>query len=557
MESTTATPPASSHPPCVEKEIRQWPSTRNAGIALAIIVLISGVFRFSGIAKNYPYMNYVDEGHIIRHAQNMYHEGSTDPRWYQYNAGMMNLTNLGVWLYVHLTGQAEGFRESVRVYPYIKHFAEAFPDSAESNYNIVEPPIFLLMGRIITAIMGTLSVLAFYFLACQAFPRILSLVATILFAFLPGIVDRSHVVNNDIPMMAMFTVMLGMLLAWRYHPAGWKIAIAGFCAGAAAAFKMSGVLYAGLPFLVILIHPVPPRTRIAHVLLLLLSSLVGVYALLPGLRGAEEHVLNAILFDANWYAARKGNYPSALNMLLSTSILGGSVLSLGALGLACGWLAKDLRRFAMACTLWLIPFLWVFLRHEYQPVRNLYPLAPMWIFFSAWAVWTVVQWIFRRHTQLAPMAAAILLAACSVMPAVHTVRGLKAWHAARNSRILTAEWLRANAQPGALVAFPHGLAFSPWTMRRLSEETGLRFDRVESLAPLEPFLSADYAILPAAMKGETKDLQPLLDDLVKKLKAQGKRVAYKSPGSGGVDLFWGVYQYRPIPLRVYAKPAAP
>src|SRR5262245_43315269 len=64
--------------------------------ALAALVLAASAIRIHGITSRYPYMIYIDEGHVVHPASNMYRDGTLDPRRYWHNTLLMTAIDVVV-----------------------------------------------------------------------------------------------------------------------------------------------------------------------------------------------------------------------------------------------------------------------------------------------------------------------------------------------------------------------------------------------------------------------------------------------------------------------------
>ncbi len=148
------------------RRFRQAPGGRwfRAG-AVVVLLAAATLLRLDGVALNYPYLTYIDEGYVVRHAMNMFRDGTLDPHWYLYYPGLMNLINAPLWAGHRSMQTLDAFRETVTVYPDTEYFTQKYdgdPASVEPYYSVVEPPVFLLAGRIIVALFSAASVWVVY-----------------------------------------------------------------------------------------------------------------------------------------------------------------------------------------------------------------------------------------------------------------------------------------------------------------------------------------------------------------------------------------------------------
>lgn len=52
----------------------------------AAIILVAGFLRFSGVGAGLPYIDYIDEGHVLHQAVSVLNHKSADTQWYGYPA---------------------------------------------------------------------------------------------------------------------------------------------------------------------------------------------------------------------------------------------------------------------------------------------------------------------------------------------------------------------------------------------------------------------------------------------------------------------------------------
>ena len=109
------------------RRFRQAPGGRwfRAG-AVVVLLAAATLLRLDGVALNYPYLTYIDEGYVVRHAMNMFRDGTLDPHWYLYYPGLMNLINAPLWAGHRSMQTLDAFRETVTVYNETENFTQKY-----------------------------------------------------------------------------------------------------------------------------------------------------------------------------------------------------------------------------------------------------------------------------------------------------------------------------------------------------------------------------------------------------------------------------------------------
>lgn len=210
----------------VEREWREASDLRTSRIALAIVLLSAAALRLWAIDHGIPYAVQVDEPEIVERAFNMMRSGSLHPHFFDYP---------GLSLYLQLIVSIARF---------------IFGAIGGEWYSLSQatPASFYLWGRVVTALIGTATVLVVYHIGMRWGARH-ALLAAGLMAVLPLHVRYSHFVLTDTPLT--FFVALTFLLSLVAHERGTlaSFAAAGGAAGLAAATKYNGGISLVMPMI--------------------------------------------------------------------------------------------------------------------------------------------------------------------------------------------------------------------------------------------------------------------------------------------------------------------
>jgi 4-amino-4-deoxy-L-arabinose transferase-like glycosyltransferase len=349
-------------------------------------------------------------------------------------------------------------------------------------------------GRVVNALLGTLTIPLTFLLGWRVGGRGIGLGAAALLAVAPLHVFCSHYLKEDVPLT--FWVVAAALAALRVARRGKSsdYVVAGLLCGAAIATKYTGLLVLLLPYLAHRerLAPDPRQLRrfgmaaAAGFLLLTPYALVDLFEFVQGV--AHE--------GASVIAGKKTSAVSPLPFLwtfhLRYSIAPG--LGWAATGLALAGFVLALRRATPAHRL-LTAFValgyTVFENSPYKPPPNfdryVVPLLP----FLAVLALLAVSELRKRSTALA----IIVLALALVEPATRTVALLRAVEP--DTRALARQWLESHVAPGARIVLEGELVTDEGApvIAYTPQLTGPDVTYTFSLARLgEPLSRFDYAV---------------------------------------------------------------
>jgi hypothetical protein len=325
-------------------------------LALAALVLAAGAIRIHGIMSRYPYMIYVDEGHVVHPASNMYRDRTLDPRRYWHNTLLMTAIDVVVRLVVMgVEDRPQDFRARIRYHSLDGGTAA----NEEPCFGIVDPPIFLVVGRAIVAVCGTLAVLLMFLLLAEFLPPWPALAGTAVFASLPVLVQYSHFVVGDIPMMLAYLGVYLATLRWsRTGATAWLVASA-VASGAACSFKMTGLVAIGFPLVHVALSRSPWRRKLLLSGLVVVLAYVSFHVFCPGLFGKDAELIRNLGYMNGYYVNHDGSRADHLLQLLDlshpgTPLFGFPLLALAVAGGVGLLLDSDRRRAALPIVLYAV-----------------------------------------------------------------------------------------------------------------------------------------------------------------------------------------------------------
>ena len=221
-----------------EREWREASDLRRSTVLLTVIVTIAGVLRFWGIGAGIPYSVGVDEPEIVTRAIQMMRTGDYHPHFFDYPT---------FYIYVQLAVAVGWFMAGA--------IAGKWTELLQAS-----PWDFLVWGRAVTAILGTVTVVVVYQIGTRWGTRT-ALLAAAMMAFMPLHVRQSHYVLTDVPLTLLVTLAFMLSLRAHEQPRAGTFAWAGAAAGLAAATKYPGAIAFVLPLVAVWMTPAMRPSR--------------------------------------------------------------------------------------------------------------------------------------------------------------------------------------------------------------------------------------------------------------------------------------------------------
>jgi hypothetical protein len=184
-------------------------------LLLAAFLILGALARIWGNDYGLPHSYHPDEGHIVNRAVR-FHGGNLDP-------GFFNWPSLYMYLLSAVYGVVFGWRGVVAA------FAQ-------------DPTSFYLIGRTLTALMGTATIAVLYGLAAGLYGRTVGLLAALFLTINLLHIRDSHYITTDVPLTFLLTVALFFVARYWRDGRGRDALWAGWFAGLAASMKYPGGL---------------------------------------------------------------------------------------------------------------------------------------------------------------------------------------------------------------------------------------------------------------------------------------------------------------------------
>ncbi len=414
----------------------EMPIRSIAYISIVLLLAIALGLRAWGANFGLPaYVYHPDEPAVVERAAGILRTGNFNPEWFHYPSGYI-YTQTAAYIAYFLWGAVRG------------NFAFV------PEYTL---PQFYLVGRLTTAIFGTLTVLVVYLIGQKAYRTRVGLTAAMLSTFSYLSIVHSHYATTDVP--SSFWVALCTLFALLILQRSQMIwyVLAGLTAGLAASTKYN----AGLVVLLIPLAHVMSTTwgewgyldrRLVLGLLAAAGGfLIGTpYALLD-----LPTFLNGLGFELYHYNTYQPGYTGQSGMWYLRAIFTSADAPLGLTW--AGGLVYALVRPAKHTILFLAFALLYYLglaRAAVHFERNLLPLLPILSVLAAAWLNSLADWVeSHRATQMR----LVLIAAIGVSMIPPTVASLLFdWSITRmDIRPAAGDWVSRNIPVGAKIAIEH------------------------------------------------------------------------------------------------------
>jgi 4-amino-4-deoxy-L-arabinose transferase-like glycosyltransferase len=439
------------------------------------VLLLAAAVRAPSLTAARPYFGYVDEGNYLHVSARMVRDGAWIPDTFLYPSLPIEA--------VALAARAGGasLRESVVTKP-------------GRYYDLFEPFGLLLIGRVLSFLVGLGAVLLTGLLARRVAGEPAGLVAALLATLVPALATRGGIAMVD--SYAVLFVAAGLLFAERTrsseHP-GRESFTAGAMAGLAFASKYPAILVC-LPFaLTVWLSRPAWRERRRLWSLGAAGAIAAALVAMPGLVVSTGKVLAGLRRQSELYGSlesiplwKQVFVRAEWDIPFEGPELGWTFVVLAVLGLTIAVRDRRTRVPALGWTLFLTVNLLLYGRQSYQPFRNLLPLVPVACVAVAVLATRVRERLSRPY--LVDAATVLLIALLFGIPMARFAQERARFE---DSRTETIDWLIRNSRPGQTVLVLDHLAFLPSELRRLKD----RRVEVLSWSELQPRIKRRQARL--------------------------------------------------------------
>ncbi len=410
-------------------------------------ILIAVLLRAPTICSGLPYIDYIDEGHVLHQSINLLNHRSLDTKWYYYPSLPAYLTAAALIAYspVYRLVHGHGFRKDL---PRDRDIHTSKGD----NYDLISPPALIVAGRFVAILLsvGTV-VLAGRIAGTLAGDRVERL-SLILVATCPALASRASniIVDTFATFFALWSLFFCACLVKEPAMGDGRMsrqaAYAGAAAGLAFASKYTvAVVFAAVAFTLITL-PVSKTFRL-RLLGLASGGFCFTAALMaPATVSNSAAVFQALLALAHAYTTMT-SVPGYFGQAVSNYELGWPLMIVGCLGLVLMLRSEIDRPVALGWILFGVILLGLFIGKPFQPFRNLLPLVPPLCIAGAFAFHQLLGWSGRSgQAALWNPVVALVIGAIVINAGFSSFEPLRHRILHRDSRIQAVDWLQARVR---------------------------------------------------------------------------------------------------------------
>ena len=453
------------------------------------IVAIAAFLRLWPIGSGFPYIDYIDEGHVLHQAIKVLREGTYDTGLYDYPSQPAYLIVGATVAYAPIYRQLHG-RSIWADLPAHSDFHTPLGEA----YDLITPPELIVLGRAVVAALSIGTVVLTGLLANAVAGRHAAMCAMLLAAVCPALVSRGSIVIVDTiaTFFVLGTLVFCALIYNGIEASRRFVVLAAISAGLAFASKYpAGAVYAAVLVTIVMMRT-PAVVKLRRVLLSALAFAITSALAMPALILQPAKMMKTWGYLIGSYDELRSN-PGYWGAAISSAELGLPLVAAGLAGIAL--LVRNRRTVAASWLTFAALLLSALVSSTFQPFRNLLPLVPLICIGAALLIVTARDWILRRFAsaQLAATAVIVVLTLALAFSLVRPAWQQIAERTARvDTRIAAIDWLQQHVRPGERILGLRELGIVPAEWQRLASKPTVVswFDALETLGG-EPF---DYVI---------------------------------------------------------------
>jgi len=457
---------------------------RNESILWLILVVLAAFLRFGPIGSNLPYIDYVDEGHVLHPAIGILQAKTFDSSVYTYPPLTSYLTIAAIKAYSP-------------IYRIIHHhkISEDFPADREfhtplgDNYDLITPPEIIWLGRLVVACLSVGTVILSGAIARRLGGASVGLFAMLFTALCPALVSRGAIVSLDTT--ATFFVAAALYFCQRMRTSGpwsesstWRWAAA---AGLASGFAFGGKFTAGAGFVAVLVTiallPFPRKSQALLALIAGAGLFAGIFCSVPGAVLHPSGIAGEIRGISRFYQtihSETGYWRTAF----SGEEIGIALMIAGLAGTIWMLCYAPTRRTALSWIAFGLLLLAAIVSSNFQPFRNVLPLIPPLCIAAA---------LLLDRVRLASLwIVPVLVAVIGLSLGWPSTAYLRARMSHIDARVSAIDWLQQHASKGERVLGIRELAILPAEWKRaVANLTLVSWSEAADLLEREQF---DYVV---------------------------------------------------------------
>ena len=448
-------------------EIRR--AKKRDSILWFVLIALAAVVRLGPITSGLPYIDYVDEGHILHPAIGILKSKSFDSSVYTYPPLTSYLTIAAIKAYAPFYYIFHDHKLS-RDLP----SDDDFRTDLGERYDLITPPEIIWLGRLVVACLSVGTVIVAGALAKLLGGSRAGLLAMLFTGLCPARVSRGSILLLDTT--AAFFVILALyfcqrlrLLAGSSGPAIWRSAA---FAGIAAGLAFGGKFTAGAVFVAVLITiltlPLAAKSKALLIVIAGAGLFAGIFCSVPGAVLHPDKIIGEIRGIAKFYQTIQADlgYWSAA---LSSGEVGLALMIAGLAGIVWMLWNVSTRSVALSWIVFALLLVSALISSRFQPFRNLLSLVPPLCIAAALLCDRLGEYLAHRDrrpawsTWLAPALILLIAASLAWPSALHLQERTR--HI--DTRVRAIEWLQQHVTKEETVLGIRELEILPAEWKRL------------------------------------------------------------------------------------------
>lgn len=429
-------------------------------VVLLVIILFGLIIRLIGFNYDLPYIYHPDEPTNIRVIQSIF-RGDLNPHFFNYPS-LFFYINAAAYVPYYLYGKLTGsFHSRLDI---------AEPVSLTMGVTRIDDPYVVISSRLLTIVIGTISILLVYFICKRLSQKpLVAVTGALFYALNPTAVSLSRFITPD--SYATFFVLISILGSYLVLNKGnvWTYLLAGFGAGLAASTKYNAVIVLVSLLVAHFLRYGKSGLLNRNLYFAVFASGLGFFITTPFSVLDTQNFLKDFLFEIKHYSTghpgMEGNTLTwYLTFMWQTA---GIIYILAALGIIYSLVSSQKRNFVVISFI-LIYFVFIS-RMMVRNDRTILPIIPLFMIMGAW-MFIKITHIFgdliSKNKRLLPKTKTaltsgfflILLCLLLAQPITKVYRGIMNL-LTPNSRETARIWIEQNLPKGSKIAIE---SYSPF-----------------------------------------------------------------------------------------------
>jgi len=435
-----------------------------------VLFALAALLRLGPIASGLPYIDYVDEGHILHPAIGILKSESFDSSTYTYPP----LTSYLV------VATLEGYAPIYRII-HQRALRDDLPADQDlkteigEHYDLITPPETILLGRLVIACLSIGAVILAGALAKLLGGALAGWLAMLFTALCPALVSRGS--NLALDPTGAFFVMAALYFCQRLRIAAaaannfamWRnAAFAAIASGLAfgAKFTAGSVFIAVIVTLVTL--PLTWKSRATLIVIAGAGLFIGVFCGVPAAVLHPEKIIGELRYITKFYQTIRSEH-GYWQAAFSASEIGAPLMIAGLAGII--WMLRNAstRRVAVSWIAFALLMVTAFVSSSFQPFRNLLPLVPpLCIAAALFCIWLAKYLERRVRPAFASSLATALVLLVALSLGWSSARHLQSRMQHIDTRVRAIDWLQRHARKEATILGIRELSILPAEWKRIA-----------------------------------------------------------------------------------------